>query len=107
MPVRPSNKCGKWQFIIFFGQLNNYLNVPKLSEFRKHHSSFYKGCTYFKEILQQQQILLQQIFFERIFSKFQFHFRKCYSAQHCFLMMLETWKEATDENKAFGALLTN
>ena len=32
---------------------------------------------------------------------------KGYGAQHCLLMMLETWKEATDNNKAFGALLTD
>ena len=46
-------------------------------------------------------------FFESILSKFQCGFRKGYGAQHCLLMMLETWKEATDNNKAFGALLTD
>ena len=46
-------------------------------------------------------------FFEIILSKFQYGFRKSYAAQHCLLMMLETWKEATDNNKAFGALLTD
>ena len=39
-------------------------------------------------------------FFESILSKFQCGFRKGYGAQHCLLMMLETWKEATDNNKA-------
>ena len=38
--------------------------------------------------------------------KFQCGFRKGYGAQYCLLMMLEIWKEATD-NKAFGALLTD
>ena len=42
-------------------------------------------------------------FFEIILSKFQCGFRKSYAAQHCLLMMLEAWKEATDNNKAFGA----
>ena len=46
-------------------------------------------------------------FFKSILSKFQCGFKKGYGAQHCFLMMLETWKEATDNNKAFGALLTD
>ena len=46
-------------------------------------------------------------FFERILSKFQCGFRKVYGAQHCLLMMLETWKEATDNKKAFEALLTD
>ena len=45
--------------------------------------------------------------FESILSKFLCDFRKGYSDQHCLLMMLETWKEATDNNKAFGALLTD
>ena len=44
--------------------------------------------------------------FQSLF-EFQCGFRKGYGAQHCLLMMLETWKEATDNNKAFGALLTD
>ena len=46
-------------------------------------------------------------FFESILSKFQCGFRKGYGAQHCLLMMFEIWKEATDKNKVFGALLTD
>ena len=34
-------------------------------------------------------------------------FKKGYSAQHCLLMVLETWKEGAGNNKAFGALLTD
>ena len=34
-------------------------------------------------------------------------FWKGYGAQHCLLMLLETWKVATDNNKAFGALSTD
>ena len=45
--------------------------------------------------------------FESILSKFQCGFRKGYGVQNCLLMMLETWKEATDNNKTFGALLTD
>ena len=45
--------------------------------------------------------------FESILSKFQCDFRKGYGAQHFLLMMLEAWKEPTDNNKAFGALLTD
>ena len=45
--------------------------------------------------------------FESILSKFRCGFKNGYGAQHCLLMMLETWKEATDNNKAFGALLTD
>ena len=47
------------------------------------------------------------MFFESILSKFQCDFRTGYGAQHCLLMMLEIRKEAADNNKAFGALLTD
>ena len=46
-------------------------------------------------------------FFEEIFSKFQCGFRKGYSTEHCLLLMLESWKEAVDKNKTFGALMTD
>ena len=45
--------------------------------------------------------------FEEIFSKFQCGFRKNYSTQHCLLMMLVSWKEAANKNKAFGALMAD
>ena len=46
-------------------------------------------------------------FFDNILSKFQCGFRKGYGTQHYLLLMLQIWKEATDNNKAFGALLTD
>ena len=53
--------------------------------------------------------MLKQIseYFEPILSKFQCGFRKGFSAQHCLLAMLEKWKAAVDNKKAFGALLTD
>ena len=47
------------------------------------------------------------IYFEEILSKFQCGFRKGFSTQHCLLLMLEKWKRAVDNNKVFGALLTD
>ena len=47
------------------------------------------------------------IYFEEILSKFQCGFRKGFSTQHCLLLMLEKWKQAVDNNKVFGALLTD
>ena len=44
-------------------------------------------------------------FFDNIISKFQGRFRKSYGTQHCILLMLEIWKEATNNYKAFTALL--
>ena len=56
-----------------------------------------------------ERLLSRQLseFFDNILSKFQSGFRKGYGTQHCLLLMLEIWKEATDNNKAFGALLIN
>ena len=45
--------------------------------------------------------------FNNIFSKFQCGFRKDFIAQHCLLLMIDKWKKAVDNNKAFGALLTD
>ena len=55
-----------------------------------------------------ERLLSRQLleFFDNILSKFQCGFRKGYGTQHCLLLMLEIWKGATDNNKAFGALLT-
>ena len=56
-----------------------------------------------------ERIICNQLssFFEEIFSEFQCGFRKGYSTQHCLLMILESWKEAVDKNKAFGAVVTD
>ena len=53
--------------------------------------------------------LVEQLlkFFDNTLSKFQCGFRKGYGTQHCLVLMLEIWKGATDNNKAFGALLTD
>ena len=72
---------------------NNYRPVSILPVFSK----------IFERLLSRQ--LLE--FFDNILSKFQCGFRKGYGTQHCLLLMLEIWKGATDNNKAFGALLTD
>ena len=45
--------------------------------------------------------------FNNTFSKFQCGFRKGFNAQHCLLLMIDKWKKAVDNSKAFGALLTD
>ena len=47
------------------------------------------------------------IYFKEILSKFQCGFCKGFSTQHCLVLMLEKWKRAVDNNKVFGALLTD
>ena len=49
----------------------------------------------------------KQAHVDNILSKFQCGFRKGYENQHCLLLMLEIWKGATDNNKAFSASLTD
>ena len=46
-------------------------------------------------------------FFDNIFSKYQYGFRKGYSAQHCILIMTEKWKKVADNGGAFSALLAD
>ena len=46
-------------------------------------------------------------FLDNKLSKFQCGLKKGYGTQHSLSLMLEIWKGATDNNKAFGALLTD
>ena len=40
-------------------------------------------------------------------SRYQYGFRKGYSTQQCFLVMLEKWRSAVDNKITFGVLLTD
>ena len=46
-------------------------------------------------------------YFDEIFSKYQYGFRKGYSTQQCLLALLEKWKAAIGKGKVFGVLLTD
>ena len=58
----------------------------------RHHCSFKLGS----------KLKYSESFF---FLKYQCGFRKGFSAKHCLVSMLEKWKSATNNKKAFGALL--
>ena len=75
----------------------------KISEY---HISSQKGARTSKNNYRQLSRQLLE-FFDNIISKFQWVFRKGYGTQHCLLLMVEIWKGTTDNNKAFGALLTD
>ena len=60
-------------------------------------SKIYKRCLY-------DQIAS---YFEHIFSRYEYGFRKGYSAQHCLLATVEEWEKVVDEKGVFGALLTD
>ena len=55
-----------------------------------------------------EKLISQQLssHFDNIFSKFQYGFQKCFSTHHCLLLITKKWKEAVDNKKVFGALLT-
>ena len=57
----------------------------------------------FERLLSRQRLE----FFDNVLSKFQCGFRNGYGTQSCLLLMLDIWEGATDNNKAFGALLTD
>ena len=46
-------------------------------------------------------------FFDDIFSKYQYGFRKGFSTQQSLLALLVKWKRSIDRGKMFGALLTD
>ena len=93
------------------GEFPNCLKLPNITPvFKKRTREPEKPVNFlpvFSKIF--ERLLSRQLseFFDNILSKFQSGFRKGYGTQHCLLLMLEIWKEATDNNKAFGALLTD
>ena len=72
---------------------SNYRPVSILSNFSK----IYEICIF-------EQL---STYFENFLSKFQFGFRKNYSAQQCLMALIDLWKKSVDKNKAFGILLTD
>ena len=46
-------------------------------------------------------------YFEKILSRYQFGFRKGFSAQPCLLVMIEKWRQILDEGGYYGAFLTD
>ena len=44
-------------------------------------------------------------YFEKLFSKFQFGFRKGFNAQHCLITLIEKWRRSVDGGGQEGALL--
>ena len=45
-------------------------------------------------------------YFDKLFSKFQYGFRKGFNAQYCLITMIEKWRRSTDGGGQAGALLT-
>ena len=56
-----------------------------------------------------KRLIYEQIYkyFDQIFFKFQYGFRKGFTTQNCLLYMIENWKESLDQVFHYGALLTD
>ena len=57
------------------------------------------------KVFERSMFKQMSCFFDDIFSKYQYGFRKGSSTQQCLLALLEKFKKSTDRGKAFGALL--
>ena len=123
MPIRVVKEKAEYFAKIIYSQFNESINSSKFSlsfklanmtpvfknESRNHKNNYRPVhilpliSKVFEKIMNKQL----SIYFEEILSKFQCGFRKGFSTQHCLLLMLEKWKRAVDNNKVFGALLTD
>ena len=59
------------------------------------------------KVFARSMFKLMSSFFDDIFSKYQYGFRKGFSTQQCLLALLEKWKRSIDRGKVFGALVTD
>ena len=123
MPVRVVKENAEYFAKIICSQFNESINsskfplsfkianiTPVFKNESRNHKNNYRPVSIlpliskvFEKIMNKQL----SIYFEVILSKFQCGFRKGFSTQHCLLLMLEKWKRAVDNNKVFGALLTD
>ena len=123
MPVRVVKENAEYFAEIVCSQFNESINslkfplsfklaniTPVFKNESRNHKNNYRPVSILPLISEVfEKIMNKQlsIYFEEILSKFQYGFRKGFSTQHCLLLMLEKWKRAVDNNKVFGALLTD
>ena len=84
--------------------------TPVFKQGSKNQKENYRSVSILPIILKIfEKLICRQLsnHFDNILSKFQCGFRKGYSLQHCLLLMIDKWKKAVDNNKVFGALLTD
>ena len=84
--------------------------TPVFKQGSKNQKENYRSVSILPIILKIfEKLICRQLsnHFDNILSKFQCGFRKGYNLQHCLLLMIDKWKKAVDNNKVFGALLTD
>ena len=120
MPVRVVKENAEYFAEIICSQFNESINsskfplsfniTPVFKNESRNHKNNYRPVSILPVISKVfEKIMNKQlsIYSEEIPSKFQCGFRKGFSTQHCLLLMLEKWKRAVDNNKVFGALVTD
>ena len=84
--------------------------VPIFKKDSKTEKSNYRPVSILSNISKIYELCIYDqlsFFFENVLSKYQFGFRKGFSAQECLVSFIELWKKSVDQNGAFGALLTD
>ena len=73
------------------------------------HKKYNKSLkeNYLSKVFERSMLKQMSSFFDDIFSKYQYGFRKGFSTQQCLINLLEKWKRSINKGKVFGALLTD
>ena len=90
--------------------IKNAIITPVHKKGTKNPKDHYRPVSILSNISKiYERFIFKQMseYFEPILSKYQCGFSKGFSPQHCLLAMLEKWKLAVDNEKTFGALLTD
>ena len=122
MPVRVVKENAEYFAEIIYSQFNESINsskfplsfklaniTPAFKNESRNHKNNYRPVSILPLISKVFEKTMNNpfsIYFEEILSKFQCGFCKGFSTQQCLLLMLEKWKRGVDNNKAFGALVT-
>ena len=67
----------------------------------------YRPVSILPTVFERSMFKQMSSFFDDIFSKYRYGFRKGFSTQQCLLALLEKWKRFIYRGKVFGALLTD
>ena len=123
IPVKILKENAEFFAEYIYLQFNEAIESPKFPDFFKFANitpAFKQGSRNQKDNYRPISILplISKIFeklicsqlsnhFDNILSKFQCGFRRGYGPQHRLLLMIDKWKKAVDNNKIFGAVLTD
>ena len=94
----------------FLDELKHADVIPVHKKNEKCNKTYYRPMSILTNISKiYEKLLSDQLskYFDSLLATNQCGFRKGFSSQHCLLVMLEKFKEATDRGNQFGAILTD